>query len=86
MIQSLLISVLTCLILVLSILFKPSVKLGGKDFDVYWIIPLLGALALVCFGGVSVESLRQGFFANTSTNPIKVLVLFFFNEPYFHLS
>lgn len=77
MISTLIISVATCSLLILIILLKPSVRVKDKEVDIYWIIPLIGALLLLIFKKVSINDLLQSFLSNTATNPVKVLLLFF---------
>lgn len=74
---SFIICVLTCAIFILIILVKPSVKIGEKSFDTYFLVPLIGGICLVLFKFVSFEDLKIGFLTSASSNPIKVLVLFF---------
>ncbi len=71
------ISILTCLLLMFVILVKPSVKIHNKEFEIYWIIPLIGALILIILQKVAFSDLLNSFLSNSATNPIKVLILFF---------
>ncbi len=71
-----------CLILcsiafiILSILFFPTIKIGPLRFGSYWVIALISAIVLIIFRQVSIESIINNFTANTSVNPIKILILF----------
>ena len=71
------ISILTCLLLMFVILVKPSVKIFNKEIEIYWIIPLIGALILIILQKVAVSDLINSFVSDSATNPIKVLILFF---------
>lgn len=77
MVETLVISLITCISLILSILLFPKVKIFKKEINTYWIICLIGALLILIFKGVSIKELIDGLFAESSINPIKILVLFF---------
>lgn len=77
MVETLVISLITCILLILSILLFPKVKIFKKEINTYWIICLIGALLILIFKGVSIKELIDGLFAESSINPIKILVLFF---------
>ena len=77
MIETLIISLITCVSLILSILLFPKVKILKKEINTYWIICLIGALFILLFKGVSLKELMSGLFADSSINPIKILILFF---------
>ena len=76
MISTVLISSLTCLLIILSVLLFPEVRIGKKKIGVYWIIALLGALTLILSRRISLSALWAGLSAKTAVNPIKILVLF----------
>ena len=67
----------TALLVMLSVLIKPDVKIGKYKFGTYWIISLTGALVLLVSGSLPLKFLASGLTADTSVNPIKILVLFF---------
>lgn len=67
----------TALLVMLSVLIKPDVKIGKYKFGTYWIISLTGALLLLVSGSLPLSFLASGLTADTSVNPIKILVLFF---------
>ena len=77
MIATIVISILTCLMLIGSILFFPKVKIKDIEIDTYWIVCALGALMILIFGCVSFEDVINGLFADSVINPIKILLLFF---------
>ena len=49
MIPTIIISVITFILITLSILFFPVIKIGKIKLGTYWIIALLGALILLIF-------------------------------------
>lgn len=67
----------TALLVMLSVLIKPDVKIGKYKFGTYWIISVIGALILLLSGALPLRFLATGLTADTSVNPIKILVLFF---------
>ncbi len=75
--MSFIICILTCLIFIFIILIKPSIKVREKSFDIYWIVPLVGGIILLLCRHVTKQNLIDGFLSNSSSNPIKVLLLFF---------
>ncbi|MBO4283670.1 MAG: hypothetical protein J5958_03500 [Clostridia bacterium] len=76
MIATVLISALTCLLIILSVLLFPEVRIGKKKIGVYWIIALIGALSLILTRRISLPALFAGLSARSAVNPIKILVLF----------
>lgn len=72
----LVISLLTSLVMLLAILFKPKIKLGKLNFDTYWIVTLTGALLLILLGIINIPYIINGLTTDTSINPLKILVLF----------
>ena len=67
---------LTCLAMILFVLFKPQFKFGKLCLDSYWIIVLLGALIIICSGLVDLSFLVNSLTQDSSINPLKILVLF----------
>ncbi|MBO5775955.1 MAG: anion permease, partial [Clostridia bacterium] len=80
MIATLIISALTCALMLVVVLKKPSVsiKIKNKNFSVgtYWIVALVGAITLIVARSVSLSQVWRGITADTAINPIKILALF----------
>ena len=55
MVPAIFISVLTCIILILSVLFFPKIKIKKIEINAYWVIALIGALSLLIFGLVTIK-------------------------------
>lgn len=55
----------------------PSIKIKGKSVALYWLPPLLAALALIALGCVNTTDVWNSLTADSSINPLKILVLFF---------
>lgn len=71
------ISVITCILMILSIIFYPSIKIKNIKISLYWIICLIGAIILICFNQVDFNDIKNEFINNSSINPLKILILFF---------
>ncbi len=62
--------------MILSVLFKPTVKVGKYTVDTYWITSIIGCVAMITSGCVSIDRILSAFTENSAVNPIKILVLF----------
>lgn len=71
-----LISVITCILLILSILVKPNITIKKVSLGTYWLIALAGAIILIALGFISPQEVGKGLIAKTAINPLKILVLF----------
>lgn len=69
------VAAVTVAAMIISVLFFPKIKIGKKFIDSYWIITLIGAVILVIFKG-DVNKIISALTADTSVNPIKILVIF----------
>ncbi len=67
---------ITCVAMILSILFFPKIRIGKIGIATYWIITLVGAGILLACGGASVKAVGDAFISDTAVNPVKILVLF----------
>lgn len=70
------ISALTCVLLIAVILLKPSVKIKGVTVSIYWAAALIGAVVLLACGYLTWAEVGAGLTADTSINPLKILALF----------
>ncbi len=66
----------SCLLMILSILFLPKIKLGRIYLDTYWVITAFGAIAMLAFGLADPNETLRALTADTAVNPIKILALF----------
>ena len=73
---TLIISIATCLLMILGVIFKPVIKIKHLHFDSYWVIVLIGALSLLVLGYADAEKVFSAMTTNTAVNPIKIAVLF----------
>ena len=67
---------ITCICLFISVLTKPSVRIGKVTVDLYWVIALLGAFVLLISHAIPVQDAVSGITADTAMNPLKILTLF----------
>ena len=77
MIPTIVISITTFLLITLSILFFPSIKIGKIKVGTYWIIALIGATILLVFSFAPIKEVFNQMTNNSSVNPLKIIVLFF---------
>ena len=77
MIATLVISITTFLLVTLSILLFPKVKIGRVHLSTYWLIAMAGAAILLAFGFAPVQEVFAELTNNASINPIKIILLFF---------
>ena len=77
MFLALIVSILTCVGLILLVFLKPSVSIRGEQISIYWLPPFIGALILIFGGALSLQEVFAGLTAPTAMNPIKILILFF---------
>ena len=73
---TLIIVIISILLMILSFIFFPKIKLGKISLDTYYIITLLGALVLVIFNQISINELGEILFNNEGMNPVKIIILF----------
>lgn len=76
MITTIIIFALTCISLILSVLFFPKTKVFKKEISTYWIVSLLGALLMIVFNKITFIDAFNGITIDSSVNPIKILILF----------
>ena len=62
--------------MIITVLIKPYVTVGRFKFGLYWIVCLIGAIAILASGCLSIEKAIDGITADSSVNPIKILTLF----------
>ena len=77
MIPTIIIAVTTFVLVILSILLFPHIKIGRFRLDTYWIIALLGAIILLAASLAPIEEVGKQLTSKSAINPIKILVLFF---------
>ncbi len=76
MLVSVIIAALTCICMILAVLFKPQIRIGRVTLDSYWPVVLVGATVMLASGQVDVGALGDALLSASSINPLKILVLF----------
>ena len=70
MISTLIIAICTSILLILSILFFPTIKFKKITLSSYWIVTLIGAILLLIFHDISVKQIIEDITSNNSINQI----------------
>lgn len=73
---SLIVAAITCILLILSVLFFPKVRIGKITLNTYWIICSIAAVFLLITNQLSMTDAFKGLTSASSVNPIKIVVLF----------
>ncbi len=76
MISSIVIASLTCISLVLCVLFKPRIKIKTFEFQTFWVVSLIGALLLLTLRILPFNVLFNNLLEDSVVNPFKILILF----------
>ena len=76
MLLSIIISGVTCLAMILAVLFYPKINIGRISLGTYWVVTLAGAILLLLTGAVNPIEVKNALLADTAINPLKILVLF----------
>ena len=77
MIPTIIISLITFILVTISILFFPTVKIGRIRLGTYWIIALVGAIILMAFSFAPIKEVFNQLTNGSSVNPLKIIILFF---------
>lgn len=73
---SLVIAGVTAVMIILSVLFFPEIKIGKIKLGSYWVVALIGAAFMLILNIVRVEEVIKEITADTAVNPLKILALF----------
>ncbi len=76
MVLALIILIITCLLIIASVLAFPVLKVGRFHFSSYWVVAFLGAFAMLACGVVSPSTVWSNLTMNSAVNPLKILALF----------
>ncbi len=77
MVKAGIICLVTCLVMMIAIIRKPKITIGGVMFDTYPIVALAGLIGILLSGSLTGRQFVSGLTADTAVNPIKILLLFF---------
>lgn len=67
---------LTCLVMILGVLYFPTIKVGKLKMGSYWIVALAGATLMLATKQVEISTVVQSILRDDAINPLKILVLF----------
>ena len=67
---------LSILLMILSLLFFPKIKIKNKEIDTYYLITLLGAIILIIFKQIELEQIKNVLLKKDGMNPLKIIILF----------
>ena len=73
---SLTIAIVTCAVMIASVLWFPKIRFGKMTLDTYWIVVLSGALIMIAARQVDLSFLWSKMTESSSINPLKILTLF----------
>ncbi len=76
MIPSIIIFALTVVCLTISIIIKPSIKIGKIKIQTFWIITFFGAILIIIFNKIKLFELKEMITKNSGMNPLQILSLF----------
>lgn len=76
MIAPVIVCCITCVLMILAILFFPKIKLGKIRLDTYWLITIVGAAVTLLVSSTDIATVGKALIADTAINPLKILVLF----------
>ena len=77
MILTLVLFIVTCALLIISILLFPKIQIKNFRINTFWIICLISALLMIIFQCVSFTTIKDTLLSDNAINPIKILILFF---------
>lgn len=77
MVSTLIICLLTFILVTLSTLLFPKIRVGKINLSTYWIVALFGAILLIAHGYAPLSNVCNQLISDTSINPLKILLLFF---------
>ena len=75
MITSIIICIATCIALILSIIFKPTITINKLKLDTFWMVAIIGALIVLLTKSIPIDALVESLEANASINPLKIMIL-----------
>ncbi len=76
MLAPIIVFVITCAVMILSVLFFPKLRIGKIEIGVYWIITLVGAIAVFLCSKTDIRKIGAALASQNEINPLKILALF----------
>lgn len=72
---TIIISITTCILLILSIIKFPTIKFKKIQFESFWFIAVVGALLILLTRCVPIDYLIEAFTSDSAINPVKIIIL-----------
>lgn len=69
-------SLVTCVVMICSILFFPFIKISKIKIDSYWVIVIIGAIIVVAVSETELSVIGESLIEDSAVNPLKILGLF----------
>ena len=76
MIAPIILAAITCAAMIVCVLFFPKFKIGKAEISTYWIVTLIGAVAVFLSSSTNIKTVWSALIADSDINPLKILVLF----------
>lgn len=76
MLAPIIVFVITCVVMIASVLFFPKLKIGKVEIGVYWIVTLIGAIVVFLCSTTDLRKIGAALTASDEINPLKILALF----------
>ncbi len=77
MILACVIIIITGILVCLSVIFKPTIRIGKFQIGTYWLISLFSAIVILCCRILPLDFVWKRMTNPSSVNPFKILILFF---------
>ncbi len=75
MVLTLIISIITCLALIVSLIKFPSFKIKNISIETFWFIALIGAILILLTKRIPFDVLITSLTDDSSINPLKIIIL-----------
>ncbi|MDE6945632.1 MAG: hypothetical protein K2P14_00460 [Anaeroplasmataceae bacterium] len=76
MILACVIIIITGILVCLSVIFKPTIRIGKFQIGTYWLISLFSAIVILCCRILPLDFVWKRMTNPSSVNPFKILILF----------
>lgn len=76
MLAPLIVFIITCVVMIASVLFFPKLKIGKIEIGVYWIVTVVGAIVIFLCSKTDIKKIGDALISQNEINPLKILALF----------
>ena len=74
--MALIVFITTVIIMMLSLMFFPKIRVFKKEVETYWVVIVLGAIVALFTTNMDLNNLLQSIFKDSEMNPIKLVTFF----------